>query len=313
MKKIIRILFYFLVIATTSQATQNKPLPKPGEYQASVNGVTLWFKISGHGPVMLFPSPGWGVSSDLYFLSMQPLEKLYTVIYVDTRGSGRSSPSPTGVAYDFGQFADDLNALRIYLGQDRVWLFGHSMGGTIALDYGIRYGNTLNGLILADTPVAFDSEFSDASVAALESKQNEPWYGSAVQALNEENPPMPNDTQFRQILDAANPFYFFSQAKLTDSQPLFDQCIYTAAEYNIVFGNPLPGFSPQQMATISAPTLVMASELDVVVPVLEAHRAADAIPGSQFASVGNAGHFPWLENPLPFYAAIASFLFGASH
>lgn len=31
-----------------------------GEFTAKVNGLQLWYKVSGRGPVCLMPTPGWG-------------------------------------------------------------------------------------------------------------------------------------------------------------------------------------------------------------------------------------------------------------
>lgn len=61
-----------------------------GAYTARINGLNLWYKISGTGPVCIAPTPGWGPGSDLYFRTLTPLEELFTLVYLDTRGSGRS-------------------------------------------------------------------------------------------------------------------------------------------------------------------------------------------------------------------------------
>ena len=100
-----------------------------GEFTARLNGLELWYKVSGAGPVCLFPAPGWGPSSDLYLRTLNPLENLFTIVYLDTRGSGRSQQPPQRMDYKYGQFSADLEALRLHLGQKQVWVMGHSMGG----------------------------------------------------------------------------------------------------------------------------------------------------------------------------------------
>ena len=52
--------------------------------------LSLWYKVSGHGPALLVPTPGWGASSDEHMKSMTCLEEDFTLIFFDTRGSGRS-------------------------------------------------------------------------------------------------------------------------------------------------------------------------------------------------------------------------------
>jgi pimeloyl-ACP methyl ester carboxylesterase len=52
-----------------------------GGQTVEIGGVRLWYRVSGRGPVCLLPTPGWGPSSELYFLSLGPLEDLFTVVY----------------------------------------------------------------------------------------------------------------------------------------------------------------------------------------------------------------------------------------
>ena len=70
--------------------TSEKNLPYGEGRFVSNDGLSLWYKVSGQGPALLVPTPGWGASSDQHMKSMTPLEKDFTVIYFDTRGSGRS-------------------------------------------------------------------------------------------------------------------------------------------------------------------------------------------------------------------------------
>ena len=62
-----------------------------GEFTAELNGLHLWYKVSGAGPVCVMPNPAWGPSSDVYFMTMHELEKSMTMVYLDCRGTGRSS------------------------------------------------------------------------------------------------------------------------------------------------------------------------------------------------------------------------------
>jgi hypothetical protein len=52
----------------------------PGRF-TSHDGLSLWYKVSGCGPVLLVPTPGWDPSSDQYMKSLIRLEKNYTLIY----------------------------------------------------------------------------------------------------------------------------------------------------------------------------------------------------------------------------------------
>ena len=48
-----------------------------GEFTQELNGLKLWYRVSGSGPVCLMPpTPAWGPSSDLYFRTLQSLERI---------------------------------------------------------------------------------------------------------------------------------------------------------------------------------------------------------------------------------------------
>jgi hypothetical protein len=71
--------------ALSAQETKGASL-QPGEFTTQLNGLKLWHKISGSGPVCLMPTPGWGPSSDLYFRTLQPLE---TPLFLERLGLGK--------------------------------------------------------------------------------------------------------------------------------------------------------------------------------------------------------------------------------
>ena len=79
-----------------------RPALQNGEFTAKLNGLKLWYKVSGQGPVCLMPAPGWGPSSDLYFRTLKSLEKTFTIVYLDTRGTGRSERAKSATEYTWG-------------------------------------------------------------------------------------------------------------------------------------------------------------------------------------------------------------------
>ena len=62
-----------------------------GSHQAKFADVNLHYVVAGRGPLVLVTSPGWGIGSLYLQRGLAPLEKTFTVVYLDTRGSGGSS------------------------------------------------------------------------------------------------------------------------------------------------------------------------------------------------------------------------------
>lgn len=59
---------------------------------------------------------------------------------------------------------------------------------------------------------------------------------------------------------------------------------------------------------ISAPTLVLWGESDRIVRPEYGRTFQQAIPGAQFQLIPAAGHYPYLEQPEAFAAAVTAFL-----
>ena len=75
--------------------------------------------------------------------------------------------------------------------------------------------------------------------------------------------------------------------------------------WNPYFHNPkLPG----RLGRIAVPTLVLWGESDRLVTPAYGQAYAQRIPGARFQTIPQAGHYPYLEQPEAFTAAVAEFL-----
>jgi proline iminopeptidase len=128
-----------------------------GSHYEIINGNVLHYKVSGKGPVCIFPTPGWGPSIELYTGSMHPFEHYYTMVWLDTRMSGLSSGPQDPMKYTSRDFAEDLEALRIHLGLDKVWLIGQSLGAYQILQYATLFNERLNGIVAVSATAGRDS------------------------------------------------------------------------------------------------------------------------------------------------------------
>ena len=105
---------------------------------ALVNGVTLFYRISGQGsPVVLLH--GFGETGDMWKPLVQALEKTHLVIVPDLRGAGQSEKPAEG--YDKKTLAKDIHELVVKLGYDKITIVGHDIGLMVA------YGETPLALV----------------------------------------------------------------------------------------------------------------------------------------------------------------------
>jgi pimeloyl-ACP methyl ester carboxylesterase len=106
------------------------------EGYAEVNGVRLWYRITGEGePVAQIHGAGFGHFN--FDLATPELSRHFKVIDYDMRGYGQSDRPVQ--RYDMEVWADDLAGLLDALEIERTHVHGTSMGGAIAIVFAGKY------------------------------------------------------------------------------------------------------------------------------------------------------------------------------
>lgn len=116
----------------------------------------VWTKRIGNAPGrrLLFLHGGPGATHEYFeaadsFLPAAGIE----YVYYDQLGSVYSD-QPTGhpELWDLDRFVDELEQVRIALELDRDdwFLLGHSWGGILAMEYAVRHGEHLKGLVISN-------------------------------------------------------------------------------------------------------------------------------------------------------------------
>lgn len=102
----------------------------------------LYFDKLGKGKPLILVHAGFSDRRD-WMHQISDFGKEYNTIAYDQRGSGNSSVIKTGFSP-----ADDLKAIMDYLKIEKTSLVGHSIGGTIALDFALQHPEKVSALIL---------------------------------------------------------------------------------------------------------------------------------------------------------------------
>jgi proline iminopeptidase len=143
------LLSVFLVTPCIFSQNQAGSIAEVKDYKvASTDGVKLFTRVSGKGPVCIFIHGGPGAWSKSFedFGGIN-LEDSLTMVYFDQRGCGRSDSAKD---YSIAKMADDVESIRKYLKADSVYILSHSFGGIIALNYALKYPAHIKGLIFAN-------------------------------------------------------------------------------------------------------------------------------------------------------------------
>jgi len=113
-----------------------------------MSSVEVSYRIEGSGPA-LYMVHGIGSRKTGWDALIVDLKDQFTCVSYDLRGHGDSPIPPT--PYSLDELVEDLEALRLQLGHDRIHIIGHSLGGMIGPAYARAYPDRVLSLGLLST------------------------------------------------------------------------------------------------------------------------------------------------------------------
>lgn len=289
--------YSLIILIVFTGYVHGQPKLSPGDHFAQINGNKIHYFISGHGPVCLTPAPGWGIGSD-YMRTLKPFEKHLTMVYYDTRMSGQSTGPDDAAKYTGQDLLEDMDSLRVYLGQSKVWLTGHSGGGFQVLNYGIYHSDHLYGIISLDAQAVHDSLSTAGMMNTIDKRKGAPYYAAAKNAFLGTDSIKRTAEQFLVIIF---PLYFHDTektARFPKNLPVNGRTMGYAEKSRMFAKNLLP-----DLYKITVPVLIYVGDDDFICGESQSRRIHQNIPSSELVIIRDAGHFPWIEQPEQFYQA----------
>jgi pimeloyl-ACP methyl ester carboxylesterase len=253
-----------------------------------VDGVTLQVYRGGQGPTLL-------VLHDCEVMTeWQPyhaaLARQFTVLAPSHPGFG-ASDRPEGI-----DSIDDLAYLYLDfvagLGPHPVDILGLGMGGWVAAEMAVRCSHSLRRLVLAD-PVGIkvsgrtEVDIVETFILSREQLLEVGWHDPALGAERMKLPGAPGlaDDDLLTLIRNREAAVRLSWKPFMHNPAL-----------------------RRRLHRIAVPTLVLWGESDRIVRSDYGRAFQQAIPGAQFQLIAAAGHYPYLERPDAFVAAVKAFL-----
>lgn len=282
--------------------------------RARIRGTEVYFDIDGCGQV---PGPGGLVDRPQLFLlhggpggdhasfktqATSELRDVAQLVYMDHRGSGRSAVADSQT-YTLDENIDDLDALRDYLGLERISILGSSYGGMVAQGYAIRYPERVANLVLVAT--APSHRFMDDAKRILE-ERGTPDQIRVCQPLWDAT--FESEDQLLEYYKVMGPMYStaFDLAKFEEG---WGRGIRNYQQLNLGFGGFLKTFDfTGQLHTIPCPTLVLAGAKDWICAANHSEEIASRIPRAHLKIFDKSSHSIAADEPDEFLAAVRGFL-----
>lgn len=274
---------------------------------ASYDGTGIGYRAEGDGPPLVC-LPGGPGRAAAYLGDLGGLTRSHRLILLDPRGVGSSDDPADPVTFRVDRLVSDVEALRVHLGLDRMALLAHSAGAVLATLYAAAFPGRLSRLILVTPGLAAlgvsltEDQFE--AVAGLRAAQ--PWYPAARAAWDDILAGGRSMAAYR----ASRPFFYArwddaAQAHATvgiaDRHAAAREGYFAGADLDI------PS-TTAALARLTAPVLLYAGDLDPLVTPAMISEAAPHFGNATTMTQPGAGHFPWIDDPAAFTAAISSFL-----
>ena len=132
--------------------------------------VAVDYRVQGEGPP-LYMVHGIGSRKITWDGLMPHITPYFTCVSYDLRGHGHSPvPAPP---YSLDDLIEDLEALRVKLGHERIHVVGHSLGGMIGPAYARAHPNRVSSLGLLSTAAGRSDDERDKLIALIGKMERE--------------------------------------------------------------------------------------------------------------------------------------------
>ncbi|MEV6219071.1 alpha/beta hydrolase [Nocardia sp. NPDC051833] len=273
----------------TACGADQAPAPaSPGAY-AEVNGLRMYYERHGvateQPPLVLLHGALSGIGTD--FAELIPeLSKTREVIAIEQQAHGRTADIDRPLRTP--QMADDTVALLGQLGIRRIDLLGYSMGAGVALDITLRHPELVRKQILLSGGLGAEA-MHPGLMEGMDELQPEHLHGSTFHTDYLANAPRPAD---------------------------FPQLVARVIDHDV---NGMPSVSPEAARTITAPTLTVIGDSDIVRPehAVEMFRlfgggimgdTPAGLPNAQLAILPGTSHITAPHRPELLLPMIPAFL-----
>lgn len=255
-----------------------------------INDYRLHVNLIGEGEPIVFLHGGPGSEHRFFLPHMLPLSKKFRLVLYDQRGCGKSDVSENN-QYSMKNEVENLEALRIQLGFEKMNLFGESWGSMLALLYATTYPERVNKILLT-AAIGVTSKGLERFSKELEKRLTE---DDKIKLSKLEENLKIGESSIDDLLHILDPYYVFSQETLKRKvKTTF------SGEVNKAIGMDMGNnydVTENVHKISNIPILVAQGSHDMLTPSLIKELLLEHIPHAEFVEIEKSGHWTVVEQP----------------
>jgi proline iminopeptidase len=279
----------------------NSTHPVPRNFTRHVNGVEIFERRSGSGPVVVALHGGPGASHDYLLPGFDALATDRTLVLYDQRGGGRS-PLARETRAGWEEHVADLHALKELWGGTPLDLIGYSWGGLLAMLYAVRHPESVARLALVSPAPSYRAarlEYERRYAAIT----NGEWAQEERRKLRESGLQSRDLAAYqRRLFELAVIAYFKDPAKVSELtgfrlvERVQKEVWASLGDYDL----------RPALRGLQVPTVVLHGQDDVI-PWETARETAECL-NAEFHLIPDCGHVPYVEGFDTFRTVLDAFL-----
>ena len=266
-------------------------------FVSATDGTRIHYEVTGKpGATPVLMIQGLGASKNAWNLQRIAMATRFRIISFDNRGAGRSD-KPT-VPFTLEQMAEDAIAVLDAAGIETAHVVGASMGGVISQIVAVKHPHRVRSLTLVCTACRnhpWRQELLQSWAKTAEEK-------GMIEVGKEAAQWVMSPRSFRRLVPAFT--WMGPLAALRPRHSFVSQidAILNTREDLV-----------DQLSTITAPTMVIVGNQDILTPRGDSEEIAERIPNAELVIISGAAHGLMMEHSSTFNKILIEFLQRTEH
>ena len=265
---------------------------------AEVNGTSLYYEVAGEGhPLVL--NHGGLVDHHLWDGQFDAFAQHFKVIRYDIRGFGASGMLSKGMEpYSMER---DLHSLLQFLGIEKTYVLGLSLGGTLAIDFTLQYPEMVDALITVGSGLSgFEWGEPDQELMAKFAAMDEAFKSGDIARSVEISLQVWTDGPYR-TPEQVDPRVRERVRAMTTRN-------YERGDDEDVRPQEMEPPAAGRLSEIHVPALIIVGGQDAEAILMIADTLEKGIAGAKKVVIPGAAHHPNMEKPQEFNRVVIEFL-----